>query len=191
MAKNSGARTENIMKDNLEDDLNALFRLPVAEFTGARNALAVQLKKSGRRDESDRVKAVAKPSITAWAVNQLYWQHREAFDRLIATGQRFRKAQTSGRTPKVADMREALDARREALSHLSDLAAAVLREAGNSPTAETIHRISTTLDGLSAYASPPDDPRAGQLSRDVDQPGVDAVAAMIPRASLTKTQGIV
>src|SRR5258706_13134424 len=98
MAKNSGARTENIMKDNLEDDLNALFRLPVAEFTGARNALAVQLKKSGRRDESDRVKALAKPSITGWAPNQLHWQQADAFHRLTATGHGFPNAQTSGRT---------------------------------------------------------------------------------------------
>ena len=175
------------MKDKLEDDLNALFRLPVAEFTGARNALAVQLKKSGRRDESDRVKALAKPSITAWAVNQLYWQHREAFDRLIATGQRFRKAQTSGRAPKVADMREALDARRAALSQLSDLAAALLRDAGSSPTPETIHRISTTLEGLSAYASFPDDQRPGRLSRDVDPPGFESFASLIPGAGITKT----
>src|SRR6476620_8060357 len=133
MAKNS-------TKGGLENDLDALFKLPAAEFTAARNALAVQLKKGGRRDESDRVKALAKPSITAWAVNQLYWQHREAFDRLIATGQRFRQAQTSSRAGKIADMREALDARREVLLHLSDLAAALLRDAGSSPTPETIHR---------------------------------------------------
>jgi len=175
------------MKDKLEDDLNALFRLPLADFTGARNALAFQLKQSGRREESDRVKALAKPSITAWAVNQLYWQHREAFDRLIATGQRFRKAQTSGRIPKVADMREALDARREALSTLSDLATALLRDAGSSPTPETIHRISTTLEGLSAYASFPDDQRPGRLSRDVDPPGFESFASLIPGAGITKT----
>src|SRR5882724_13294661 len=147
MAKNSekqhayGKRNESEAKGGLENDLEALFRLPVAEFTAARNTLAAQLKKGGRRDESDRVKALAKPSITAWAVNQLYWQHREAFDRLIATGQRFRQAQISSRAGRVADMREALDARREALSHRSDLATALLRAAGSSPTAETIHRI--------------------------------------------------
>ena len=179
MAKNS-------KKGGLENDLDALFRLPVAEFTAARNALAVQLKKGGRRDESDRVKALAKPSITAWAVNQLYWHHREEFDRLIATGQRFRQAQTSGRAGKVADMREALDARREALSHLSDLATALLRDAGSSPTPETIHRISTTLEALSAYASFSDDLRPGRLSRDVDPPGFDSLASLIPGAGMTK-----
>ena len=192
MAKNSekqhanGKRNDSETKGGPENDLDALFRLPVAEFTAARNALAVQLKKGGRRDESDRVKALLKPSITAWAVNQLYWQHREAFDRLIATGQRFREAQTSGRAGKIADMREALDARREALSHLSDLATALLRDGGSSPTPETIHRISTTLEALSAYASFSDDLRPGRLTRDVDPPGFDSFASLIPSAGMTK-----
>jgi hypothetical protein len=48
--------------DDLQDDVDALFRLPVAEFTSARNALAARLKKSGRSDEAASVKALAKPS---------------------------------------------------------------------------------------------------------------------------------
>ena len=193
MAKNSGKqhgngkRNDSETKGGLENDLDALFKLPVADFTAARNTLAAQLKKGGRRDESERAKALAKPSITAWAVNQLYWQHREAFDRLIATGQRFRQAQTSSRAGKVADMREALDARREALLHLSDLATALLRDAGSSPTPETIHRISTTLEALSAYASFSDDVRPGRLTRDVDPPGFDSLASLIPGAGMPKT----
>ena len=191
MAKNSGKhangkRNESETKGGLENDLDALFRLPMAEFTAARNVLAVQFKKGGRRDESERVKALVKPSITAWAVNQLYWQHRAAFDRLIATGQRFRKAQTSGLAGKVADMREALDARREALSHLSDLATALLRDAGFNPTRETIHRISTTLEAMSAYASFSDDLRPGRLTRDVDPPGFESLASLIPGTGITK-----
>lgn len=192
MAKNSGKqhadgkRNESERKGELGDELDALFRLPVAEFTAARNTLAAQLKKGGRRDESDRVKSLAKPSITAWAVNQLYWKHREAFDRLIATGQRFRQAQTSGRAGKVADMREALDARREALLQLSDLATALLRDAGGSPTPETVHRITTTLEAMSAYASFPDDLRPGRLTRDVDPPGFESFASLLPAAGITK-----
>src|SRR6185503_17102337 len=134
------------MKDKLEDDLNALFRLPVAEFTGARNALAVQLKKSGRRDESDRVKALAKPSITAWAVNQLYWQHRETFDRMTAAGQRFREAQALQLAGKPADIRGTREARRSVISELLRLASAVLSESGHSATPETLRRISATLE---------------------------------------------
>src|SRR6266508_5976217 len=98
MAKNngkqpaSGKRKESATNGKLEDELDALFKLPLPEFIAGRKTLAAQVKKSGRRDDADYVKALVKPSITAWAVNQLYWQYRDAFDRLIATGQRFRQA---------------------------------------------------------------------------------------------------
>ncbi|HEV2884607.1 MAG TPA: hypothetical protein VGW36_07095, partial [Pyrinomonadaceae bacterium] len=102
-----------------DDPIDTLFKLPLSEFIGTRKKLAAQLKKDGNADEAERVKALAKPPISAWTVNQLYWTHREEFDELMATGQRFRKAQTSG---KMVNMREALDGRREALLRLSDLA---------------------------------------------------------------------
>ena len=166
--------------DELENDVDALFQLALAEFTGARNALAAQLKKSGRGEEAARVKALAKPSISAWAVNQLYWDHREDFDQLIAFGQRFHKAQTSRSSGKVAEMREALDARREALTQLTDLASSLLRDAGHNPATDTIHRITTTLEGISAYSSRSDGPRAGRLTHDVDPPGFESFTGFAP-----------
>jgi hypothetical protein len=176
-------------KDSLKDEVDALFKLPLAEFTGARNALAAKLKKSGRGEEkadAARVKALAKPSISAWAVNQLYWNHREEFDQLIAAGERFHKAQTSRSAGKVADMRAALDDRREALTHLSDLAASVLRDAGHNPALDTVHRITTTLEALSAYASRSDAPHAGRLTVDVDPPGFESFGSAILGGTSTK-----
>ena len=170
--------------DELEAEVDALFRLPLAEFTGARNALAARLKKSGRGDDAALVKSLAKPSISAWAVNQLYWNHREAFDRLIASGEHFHKAQTSRSAGKGADMREALDARRESLTHLSDLATSLLRDAGHNPAPDTIHRITTTLEGISAYASRSDAPRPGRLTADVDPPGFELFGSSIPGAGM-------
>jgi hypothetical protein len=182
-----------VRASNLENDLDSLFRLPLAEFTGARNALAAQLKKSGRGDEAASVKALAKPSISAWAVNQLYWNHREAFDQLIASGERFHKAQTSKGGAKVAEMREALDARREALRHLSDLATTLLRDSGpnpgQNPAPDTIHRITTTLEGMSAYASRSDGPRPGRLTHDVDSPGFESLASFVPSATKHEAGG--
>src|SRR6266513_145928 len=109
-------------KGKLDDDVDALFKLPLAAFTGARNDLVVRLKRAGRADDANLVKALAKPSISAWAVNQLHWNHREAFDRLLSSSQRFRQSQASQPATRMADLRGSLDARREALSHLSDLA---------------------------------------------------------------------
>lgn len=171
------------MKGKIEDDLDALFKLPLSEFIGSRKTLAAHLKKEGQPNESERVKLLAKPSISAWTVNQLYWNYREEFDQLLATGRRFRKAQSSG---KVAEMRDALDARREALAHLSDLATEVLQDAGHNPSMDTIRRITTTLEAVSAYAELPDGASAGRLTKDVDPPGFETLASFIPSAGTTQ-----
>jgi hypothetical protein len=187
MRKMNGEHMGSETKGKLDEDIDALFRLPLAEFIGARKTLVARLKKDGRAKEADRVKALAKPSISAWTANQLYWKHREAFDRLIAKGQRFRQAQTSRAAGKLADMREALDARRETLSHLSDLATTLLCDAGHNPTLDTIRRITTTLEALSAYALLPDGPSPGRLTKDVDPPGFDSLASFIPGAGATES----
>jgi hypothetical protein len=165
---------------SVEDEVDALFRLPLNEFISARKTLALRLKQGGHGGEADRVKALVKPSITAWAVNQLYWKHRKEFDRLMATGQRFRQAQTSRLAGKIDDMRLSLEDRREALSDLSQLATAVLQDAGYNPSPDTVRRITTTLEAMSAYASLPDAHQPGRLTHDVDPPGFDSLASFVP-----------
>src|ERR1700682_3583126 len=167
----------------LDDDIDALFKLPLTEFVGARKALAARLKQNGFVSEAEGVKALAKPSISAWTVNQLYWRHREAFDELIATSQRFRKAQVTG---KMVNMREALDARREALSHLSDLATEALRDAGHNPSLDTLRGIATTLEALSVATSLSDRTTLGRLTHDIDPPGFDSLGSFAPSAGITK-----
>jgi hypothetical protein len=170
----------------LKDEVDDLFKLPLAEFTDARNALARRLKQSGRADDASLVKTLVKPSISAWTVNQLYWNHRSAFDRLLAAGQRFHKAQTSGAAGKLADLRGSLDARREALTHLAQLAESLLGEAGHNASPETIRRVTTTLEAVSAHASPADGPNLGRLSHDVDPPGFELLASFVPARGSVK-----
>ena len=160
-----------MVKHKLDDEIDDLFRLPLAEFTSARNGLAARLKKERRVDDAERVKLLSKPSITAWAVNQLYWDHRDAFDDLIATGKRFR----------AAKMRDSLDARREALTHLMDLAEQLLRDAGHNPALDTMRRITTTLEALSAHALLGDGPTPGRLTNDVDPPSFESLASLMSR----------
>lgn len=183
MVKNDGSSgTASGAKDRLEREIDALFRLPVAEFTGARNTLAARLKKEGRPNDAERVKLLAKPSISAWTVNQLYWEHRDAFDELIATGKRLRPAHKSRAAGKAADMRDSLDARREALTHLSDLATELLRDAGHNPSLDTLRRVVTNLEAMSAYALLPNGPTPGRLTHDVDPPSFESLASLMSGA---------
>ncbi len=167
--------------DKLEDEIDSLFTLPLAEFTGARNTLAARLKKEGRANDAERVKLLAKPSVSAWAVNQLYWDHRDAFDELIAASKSFRPA-SSRLAGRVAGMRDSLDARREALLQLSELAAESLTEAGHNPSPDTMRRVLTTLEALSAYSLLPDGPTPGRLTNDVDPPSFESLALLMSSA---------
>ena len=190
--KNSGKRESNVVDigsvttGKLNAEVDELFKLPLAEFTGARNALAARLKQSGRANDANLVKTLTKPSVSAWTVNQLYWNHRKEFEALLAAGQRIRKAQTSGLAGK--GMREALDARRRVLVHLSDLAASLLTEGGHSPGPDTIRRITTTLEALSALGSLADGPTPGRLTQDVDPPGFESLASFMAGAFTTKPE---
>jgi len=170
-------------------EVDALFQLPLMEFTAARNALAARWKKAGRAEEADHVKALPKPSVSAWVVNQLYWQHQKAFEQLIAIGERFRTAQLSHLAGKSADIRGPLESRRAALSELAHLAAGTLRKAGHNPTPDTMRRITMTLEAISTYGSLPEAPPAGRLTDDVDPPGFETLTTLVPRVGRPRVDG--
>ena len=159
-------------------DVDALFKLAPGEFTAARNALSTQLKKAGRQQEAADVKALTRPSVSAWVVNQLYWRHRKLFGRLLDTGERLRRAQLTG-----ASTREPIDARREAVAKLAGIAETLLRDGNSGATRDLLRRVTTTLEALASYHSLPGAPVAGRLIDDVEPPGFDALAGLLPPAA--------
>ncbi len=72
---------------------NDLYGLPLADFTKARDELARRLRREGRRDDAEAVKALRKPTVAAWALNQLARRRPGDVERLLATGERLREAQ--------------------------------------------------------------------------------------------------
>ena len=166
-------------------EFDSLFTLPLEEFTAARNALADRLKKAGAVDDAQRIKRLAKPSLSAWAVNQLYWTQRKAFERLLAGGDRLRKAQAAQLSGKRADLRAPLEERRKSLDELLRLASAVLEQAGHAANADTLRRVTTTLEALTAYGT--EGPEPGRLTDDVSAPGFEALASLVPRGGRNKT----
>ena len=173
-----------------KNDIDALFQMPLGEFTAARNALASKLKKAERADEAAQVQALTKPPVSAWAVNQLYWRHRIAFDRLIAAGDRLRTAQASQLRGKGGELQEPLEARQAALSQLSQHAAALLRESGHNPSPDLMRRVTTTLEALATYGSRTSASAAGRLTDDVKAPGFEALADLLPdKGTRTRDHG--
>jgi ABC-type transporter Mla subunit MlaD len=161
--------------------IDELYQLPLSEFTPARNALATRLRKSGKTDDANDVRSLIKPSIPAWAVNQVFWKHRPAFDRLLTSGDRLRKAQSSTLAGKAGDVRGALDGVRESLSELSKLAVAELETVGHNPSPGVMRAVTATLEALSAYGTA-NAAHLGRLVDEVDPPGFETLAALVPNA---------
>jgi hypothetical protein len=100
---------------------------------------------------------------------------------MIATGERFRRAQASRLAGSGADIRSLLNERRDVLSDMSRRAAAILQKSSGASPAGVMHRVTASLEALSAYGTLPSAPRAGRLVDDVDPPGFDTLAALVPR----------
>ena len=163
-------------------EIDALFQLPLDQFTAARNTLANTLKAAGNAEAAARVKAIPKPPLSAWAVNQLHWRHRQAFDALLAAGDRLRRVQASSLRAagaKDGGLRDAMEVRRAALADLTTRAGALLEAAGHAPTPDVTRRITTTLDALATYGHQSDGPRPGRLTDDVEAPGIEVLASLV------------
>ena len=162
----------------MASDVDALFKLPLGEFTAARNALVSRLKKAGQQVEAGEAKALPKPSVSAWVVNQLYWRQGYLFGRLFEAGERLRRAQTAQQS---SNLHELVNTRREVMAALATAAAEILREGGYSDTPDVMRRVASTLEALSAYGSAPDAPAAGRLTGDLEPPGFETLAGLLPR----------
>jgi hypothetical protein len=163
-------------------EIDALFQRSLAEFTGARNALAKHLRNEGWTLDAERVKALAKPPAPAWAVNQLYWQDAKAIERLLNLGERVRRAQTG--QLKNADLRALIEEKKRMTTALLTKASDLLEEAGHAASPDTMRRVSATLESLAAWGDMEGVPKAGRLTADLDPPGFDTLAVLMGEKKL-------
>lgn len=150
------------MAASYDDCVAELYQTPHASFVTERKRLAGELKAAGDKAGAARFAKLGRPPISAWAVNQLWWHARDAFDKLLTTAERLRDGDLGGTA-----------AHREALAALRARAASILADAGNAATEATLRRITTTLSAIAATGGfDPDLP--GALPDDRDPPGFEA-----------------
>jgi hypothetical protein len=128
-------------------DPHDLYGLPLERFTPERNALAKRLRADGRRDEAARVAAMRKPSVGAWAVNQLVRSQRRAVKQLFTTGDVLRRVQSellAGRGD-AGKLLEAAKRERAAVDWLVETARGLLSSEGRELSQATLDRVGETL----------------------------------------------
>jgi hypothetical protein len=153
-----------------------LYGLPIDEFTKTRDELAKELRKKGKKEAADEVKALRKPSVSAWVINQLARRHPQEMKALVKAGDDLRKAQrgaVGGRDPE--QLREATRSHRDRLDDLTSFARHELDAGG-----QTLQRVAQTLRAASIDKQASKALLAGTLATDVEQAGFGPLLSEVP-----------
>ena len=167
------------MPSALDSKIDELYQEPLSNFTAARNALA----KSVGGDEAKRIRALEKPTLVPWAVNQVYWRARAAYDRLMNSGERLRTAQIAALEGRSADVRAASEAHRHAIAEAVAEAERLAAAAGSKPGADALAR---TFEALSLATGPPES--LGRLTQALQPAGFEALAGVKPQPARSESQ---
>jgi hypothetical protein len=156
--------------DEVEQRIDALFGLPLDRFIPERDTLVKELRAAGDRSTADRVKALRKPTVPAWALNQLARQDPRGVADLVQLGTRLRDAQRRAISgADVGPLREATEERRALVGRLVRVAVEILQGTGtgSGPHEE---EISSTLEAAAVDEEAGDRLRAGRLERPLRPP---------------------
>jgi hypothetical protein len=167
----------------VEHAADELYALPPGEFTRARDTRVKELRGDGDREAAESVKALRKPTVAAWALNQLARRRKKDLDGLLSAGEDLRAAQEEllGGGDRSA-FQEAAARERELVAQLSADAASLASDAGEragglqEKVAETLH--AAALDEETA-----EELRAGRLAREREAIGGFGAAAAGPVAT--------
>jgi hypothetical protein len=171
-----------------------LYGLPLEDFTKARDEQARRLRKDGRRGEAEAVKALRKPTVPAWALNQLARRRPDDIRQLLATGARMREGQAALLAGgDRSSLQRASAEERRLVAELTRAATEILgEEAGKAggKAAETAgERIRSTLHAAALDGQTAAELEAGRLVREQEAVGLfgAAPAAAKPTTSSPTT----
>jgi hypothetical protein len=157
---------------DVDEEIDRLYGTPLDEFVHERDELAKRLTRNGDREAGARVKALRKPTVGAWALNQAVRRRRAETDALLATGKRLRAAHEellSGGDSAV--LRETMEEERSLTSALADCAEAIASETGKSGPALR-DRVRATLHAAAVQEEAREELAAGRFVREREAVGL-------------------
>jgi len=154
---------------NVADEL---YGLSPAEFTAARDERARAARAAGQRDEAAAIKKLARPTASAWLVNQLTRAAPEEIARLVAVGTALEEAQ---RRLAGERLRELSSERRQVMNELLPHATEIARQAGQPASAATMGEVRATLEAALADAGARAAVRSGRLTKALAYAGLGEV----------------
>lgn len=157
---------------DLEKQIDRLYAVPPGEFVGRREELARSLRSEGKRESADEVKKLRKPTVAAWAVNQLVRREKMRVRGLFTAGERLRRAHEKLMEGGPSEgLERARDDERAAIDELVGAARKLLEEAGHPPTRTVEEGVRETLHAAVVDEDVGDRVRSGRLEKEEQATG--------------------
>jgi hypothetical protein len=162
-----------------DHDIDDLFTLPPDRFTAERDALAKRLAQGGDQEAATEVRALRKPTLTAWALNQLSRRHGGDIEALVEAGSEVRGAQRKALSGvRGGDFRDAMGRRRKLVQDLTHRTVEILAEVGRGPQSAE-DEIGRTFEAASSDPEAAELVLKGRLTRPITTAsGFDSVAGL-------------
>jgi hypothetical protein len=126
--------------------LDEIYGAPLSEFIAKRDALARDLKKAGDGPGADAISKARRPTVVAWAVNQVVRQEPGGLEELLDAAAKMHQAQSALLSGgDAAAFRAASERLRAAVRQLTDRAVKIAVDAGHGDSASAQGRIERTL----------------------------------------------
>jgi hypothetical protein len=149
--------------------VSELYSVDPEEFVAARNALVKTLKAEGDKAEAARVAKLRRPSVPAWALNQVARADPALVEKLLEEGARLRQAMTEAVSGDASKLRDSDAVERAAADEILVRATDVIAASGKSAEVHR-QRMSTTLRAAVLDESVAAALRSGCLDSDYDAP---------------------
>jgi hypothetical protein len=171
-----------VQAGTLTEVADDLYGRPPGEFIAARDECARAAKADGRREDAAAIRKLARPTTSAWLVNQLSREAPDGLGRLFEVANALQEAQ---RTLAGDRLRELSAQRRHVVTELLPVAAAVADRAGQTASPAVLEEVRATLEAAVADNGARDAVRTGRLTRALAYAGLGevdltAAAALVP-----------
>ena len=159
----------------LDEAIDHLYGANLDTFTAERTRVARELREAGDGDTAAAVAKLKKPTVAAWALNQLARNHRRDVDLLLDAGHRLRQAQEGvvGGGDR-GSFEQAQKTERDALRRLSQQASQLLGGA----SAQVLSQISGTLRSAAVSEEGRELLARGRFTTPLEAEGFDVLGAL-------------
>ena len=154
---------------SLEDAAVELYALPREGFLDARQAIVKRLRAGGDAETAAQAAALRKPTVAAWAVNQLSRTRGEDIDRLIELGRAVGRLQRKGPRSQE-ELRDATRERRKQVDALVQAAGDLLEAAGYGASRATLDAVANSLEAAVRDETARDRVVRGTLDKELEPP---------------------